>query len=259
MPTAGPDPDGAPMARTVPRERVGMLVPSSNTALEPATAALSAMLADEVSVHFSRFRVTRIALDPEADAQFAMEPILAAADLLADAKATVIAWNGTAASWRGFETDAALCARIEARTGCRATSAIASLNAALRALGTRRLGLVTPYTADVEAAIVANYARAGIEIVASRRADLSDNYSFAEIPPDAVRAMCGDVAVQGAQAIAIVCTNMRGPGIVPSIEAEFDIPVLDSIAVTLWGALGVAGIDSARLSPFGRLFSLQVP
>lgn len=246
-------------AEAVPAHRIGMLVPSSNTVLEPATAALAAPLAADVGIHFARFRVTRIGLDADADAQFSLEPILAAAELLADAKPSVIAWNGTSAAWRGFDTDAALCAAIEARTGRRATSAIVSLNAALRALGVRRLGLVTPHTADVEASIVANYAAIGIEIPAARRADLSDNHAFADIPAREVHAMCRDVAAAGVDAVAVVCTNMRGPTVAPAIEAEFDIPVLDSIAVTLWGALGALGVDPARLAPTGRLFTLPPP
>jgi maleate isomerase len=241
----------------VPAKRIGMLVPSSNTALEPATAALVAPLSAEVGVHFSRFRVTRIALDADADAQFDMTPILAAADLLADAKVDVIAWNGTAASWRGFETDAALCAAIQARTGCRATSAITDLNLVLGVLGIRRLGLVTPYTADVEAAIIANYAASGIEITARRRADLSDNYSFADIPPEKVHDMCREVAAEGPEAIAIVCTNMRGPSVVRPIEDAFGIPVLDSIAITLWGALQALGVSTAPIAPAGRLFDVR--
>jgi maleate isomerase len=248
-----------PICHTVPEMRIGMLVPSSNTALEPATSLLAAPLADSVGVHFSRFRVTRIALDAEANAQFSMEPILTAADLLADAKASVIAWNGTSASWRGFDTDDALCAAIEERTGCPATSAIVSLNAALRAFGTKRLGLVTPYTADVEAAIVQNYASIGIEIVAARRANQSENYSFADIPPETVRAMCLEVAAEGVDAIAIVCTNMRGPFIAAQVEAECGVPVLDSIAVTLWGTLAALRVDMRELIPFGQLFARPFP
>lgn len=233
-----------------------MLVPSSNTALEPATAALAAPLADTVGVHFSRFRVTRIALDDNSDAQFAMAPILDAVDLLADAKASVIAWNGTSASWRGFDTDAALCAEIQKRAGCPATSAIISLNEALGLFGVKRLGLVTPYTADVEGAIIENYASAGIDISAAQRSDRTDNYSFAEIAPEEVLGMCRTVARQGVDAIAVVCTNMRGPFIAPLIEAEFDIPVLDSIAVTLWGTLRQLDIPTSPLSRFGRLFEV---
>ena len=259
MTSHAPDRPRGHATGAVPAHRIGMLVPSSNTVLEPATAALTAPLAAEVGVHFARFRVTRIGLDTDADAQFSSEPILAAADLLADAKPSVIAWNGTSASWRGFETDADLCAAIQERTGCRATSAIVSLNAALRALDVRRLGLVTPYTADVAAAIVANYATLGIEVAAARRADLSDNHSFADIPASDVRAMCRDVAARGVDALAIVCTNMRGPMIAPAVEAEFGIPVLDSIAATLWGALAILGVDPAPLAPAGRVFTLPPP
>ncbi|MEM6889408.1 MAG: aspartate/glutamate racemase family protein [Pseudomonadota bacterium] len=240
---------------TLPCDRLGMLVPSSNTALEPATAALINPLADQVGVHFARFRVTRIALDGDADAQFSNAPILDAAGLLADAKTSVIAWNGTSASWRGFETDDELCRTITERTGCKATSAIVGLNEALRLLEVKRLGLVTPYTADVEAAIAANYAMIGVEIVATRRMDLSDNYSFAEVTPEQIAGMCRDVAQERPDAIAIVCTNMRGPFIAPAIEAEFGIPVLDSISVTLWAALRAINVSTAPLSRYGRLFA----
>ena len=49
--------------------RLGMLTPSSNTVLEPVTTAMLAGL-PEVSVHFSRFRVTEIALSADSLAQF---------------------------------------------------------------------------------------------------------------------------------------------------------------------------------------------
>lgn len=241
----------------MPDIRIGMLTPSSNTALEPLTAALAAPLAARVGVHFSRFRVTRIALDAGADAQFSLDPILAAADLLADAKPSVVAWNGTSASWRGFDTDALLCRRIEERVGCPATSAIVDLNLALELLGARKIGLVTPYTADVETAIIRNYASIGIEVICARRGDRSDNFSFAELSPAEVYDMCADVAAAGPDAVAIICTNMRGPFVVPRLEAAFGIPIFDSISVTLWGALRKAGVQSKTLIRFGRLFNLE--
>ena len=40
--------------------RVGMLTPSSNTVLEPYTAAMFAPFGEAASVHFARFRVTRL-------------------------------------------------------------------------------------------------------------------------------------------------------------------------------------------------------
>lgn len=238
-------------------KRIGMLTPSSNTVLEPATEALVRGLEDRVSVHFARFRVTQIGLDAVADAQFAHAPILDAADLLADAKPDVIAWNGTSASWRGFLEDEALLAAIARRTGVPATSAVVGINAALAALGVRRLGLVTPYTRDVQERIAHNYGTIGIDVVAEAHAGVHDNFAFAEIDENRIAQMCRAVAASRPDAIAIVCTNMRGAALAPALERELDIPVVDSIAATLRAALDLCGISAQPLRAAGRLFALR--
>jgi len=239
--------------------RIGMLTPSSNTVLEPETQALIAPLGSAASVHFARFRVTQIGLDAAADSQFALEPILAAADLLADAKPAVIAWNGTSASWRGFDSDDRLCTEIEQRTGVPATSAIKAFNAAMAALGVRRLGLVTPYTTDVQQAIARNYAAHGIDVVSEAHAGLRDNFSFCRLTEDGVAEMCREVAAARPDAIAIVCTNMRGARRAAALEAELGVVILDSVAVTLWGSLQRAGVPTEPLQQFGRVFGLHEP
>jgi len=106
-----------------PPVRLGMLTPSSNTALEPITNAMLAGSAD-ISVHFSRFKVTEIALSETALRQFDDNEILRAAELLAHAKVEIIAWNGTSASWLGFERDERLCERITEATGIRACTTV---------------------------------------------------------------------------------------------------------------------------------------
>jgi maleate isomerase len=242
-----------------PGKRIGMLTPSSNTVLEPLTSALVAPLADQVSVHFGRFRVTQIALGGASDNQFALDPILQAADLLADAHPHVIAWNGTSASWLGFDSDDRLCQAITARTGIPASSTIVALNRLLRALGVRKLGLVTPYTPDVQDRIAANYRAIGIEVVSEAHCNISENFAFCRVPEDHIAQMCRDVAQAKPDAIAIVCTNMRGPMIAPALERELGIPILDSIAVTLWGCLGIVSINPASLAAHGRLFSVEDP
>ncbi|WEJ91260.1 MAG: hypothetical protein P0Y63_09620 [Klebsiella huaxiensis] len=102
------------------RIRLGILTPSSNTALEPLTQSLIADF-PEVSVHFSRFRVTEIALSDKALGQFQCEQVIEAARLLADAKVDVIGWSGTSAGWLGFDADVELCAAITRATGVPAT------------------------------------------------------------------------------------------------------------------------------------------
>jgi maleate isomerase len=71
-----------------------MLTPSSNTMLEPVTAAMVSTL-EGVAVHFSRFTVTEISLGDKALGRLDVLPTLNAAHLLSHAKAHVISWKGT--------------------------------------------------------------------------------------------------------------------------------------------------------------------
>lgn len=237
------------------RLRLGMLTPSSNTVLEPATAT---MLRETpgITAHFARFRVTAINLGAGALAQFDHAPILAAAELLADARVHAICWNGTSGGWRGFDADRALCAAITDRTGIPATTATLALADALHRLGARRPGLVTPYLGDVQRAIVETLGREGFSIIAERHLDDPGNFSFAGHAPQTIAAMVRAVAAEGADAVTVFCTNFRGAEVAAALEAEAGIPVLDSVALALWGAIHAAGGDPSRIHGHGRLFGL---
>lgn len=233
--------------------RIGMLTPSSNTALEPATYRLLAPM-PEVTAHFARFKVTEIGLSSAALGQFEQTPILGAAELLAHAKVDVIAWNGTSASWLGFDRDTALAQAVNAATAVPATTAILALNTLLRRMEARSIGIVTPYTGDVQARIMANYKAAGLPCIAERHAGLSDNFAFAEIATADLEAMIMDVGAAKPDAIAVICTNLDATRLAPRMEARLGIPVLDSIACTLWGALDTLRLDKTPLHAAGMLF-----
>jgi maleate isomerase len=235
------------------RVLLGMLTPSSNTALEPLTAAMLAGL-PEVSAHFGRFRVTEISLRAQALGQFDLEPILQAARLLADARVDVIAWNGTSSGWLGFETDTALCERITEETGIPACTSVLALNEAMQRTGRTRFGLATPYLGEVQQRIVENYRASGYDCVAERHMGQQVNFEFAEVTPAQIGQMVRDVAAAGPQCITTFCTNLRAAQLVPALEAELGIPVYDTIATAVWKSLQLAGVDTRRVQGWGRLF-----
>ena len=197
-----------------------MLTPSSNTVLEPMTAAMLSDVPD-VTAHFSRFKVTEIAISDASDRQFGEDEILRAAELLADAKVDVIAWNGTSASWLGFERDEQLCERIVAATGVAACTSVLAFREIFERTGVSRVGLVTPYVDAVQNKIVENWGRAGISCPG--RAPLRPCRTISHSPrsPNGdIAEMARAVARTGVDAVAIVCTNMRGAGLVERLEAE---------------------------------------
>lgn len=236
--------------------RIGMIVPSSNTVAEPETMRMAAPLGDAVSIHFARVGVTQISTSARSSDQFAFDGLIDAADLLAGTRPGVIVWNGTAASWLGIARDEALAARMAVATGTVCTTTMLLYKAALAALGIRRLALVTPYTAEIQSCVVANLSALGLEIVAERHLGDAGNFSYAEYSDDFVAAeLRAAIAAGRPDAAAVMCTNYRGAGAAARVEAETGMPVLDSVALTLWGALAIAGAAPGALSEHGRIFS----
>jgi maleate isomerase len=240
-------------ARVGPRTLLGMLTPSSNTVLEPLTAAMLAGLPD-VTAHFARFPVREISLREAALGQFEVEPILAAARLLADARVGAIVWNGTSSGWQGFAADEALCRAIEDATGIPAGTAVLALNEIFALTGVRRFGLVTPYLDEIQERIVANYAGAGFACAAERHLGDRGNFSFSEYGEELIADMIREVAAARPDAITVFCTNLRGAAVVEALEAETGIPVYDTVATALWQGMRLAGADPNRVRGWGRLF-----
>jgi len=238
------------MARRV---LLGMLTPSSNTVLEPLTTAILAGV-PEASAHFGRFRVTEISLAPKALGQFDSGRIVEAAGLLADAKVSVIAWNGTSAGWLGLERDEQLCAEITAATGIPACTSTLALREAMRERGHTTLGLVSPYVDEVQSRIVANFGAEGMKVTTERHLGVSVNWDFSQTSEEDLKRMVREVAAARPDAITTYCTNLRAAHLVAGWEREFGIPVYDSISAVVWKALKVCGVDPRRIRGWGSLF-----
>lgn len=238
----------------VATRRIGMITPSSNTMVEPLTSAMTAHLLDDLSVHYTRISVTRIALDQGSLDQFERDAMLGAARLLADANVDVICWNGTSGAWKGTAADVALCDAITAETGIPATTGTLAQFAAFRAHGISRYALAVPYLEDVRDAIVQVYGDAGFTCVNSAYLGISTNFAFAEVGLDTLRELVRTADHPDAQAIVIVCTNLAAARLVQELEQERGKPVHDSLVVSLWQPLQMIGWQTP-IPGWGRLLA----
>jgi maleate isomerase len=243
--------------------KLGILVPSSNTSLEPLTTSLLSSLPN-VSVHFSRFPVTHIALSATALSQFNEPAILAAAQLLADAEVDVIGWSGTSSGWLGFEADEKLCARIEEVTGIKATTSVLGLNKLLERVSGKdegmSFGLVTPYLDDVQEAIVATYAKGGFEIAAESHLGKTVNVEFARVSEDELDRQVEEVVARlgtGTKVVSTFCTNLRAAQRVRHWEEMYEgLYVFDTTATVVWDMLRMAGVNGSLIRGWGKSFEI---
>ncbi|MBT6098851.1 MAG: Asp/Glu/hydantoin racemase [Marinovum sp.] len=218
-------------------KRLGIVLPSSNTVLEPLAAKMLA--GTGVTAHFSRLGVIDVALDDSSRAQFELQRHVDAARLLADAKVDAIVWGGTSASWLGPDHDRAFCAAVEAATEITTTTCVLAMNRLLNQAPSARLGLVTPYTDDVHNRIIENYRALGFPCAGSENHGGVLSNDFADLSPKTIATMVRNVASARPDVIFIMCTNIRGASVAADLSAELGLIVTDSAEITILAGLEI--------------------
>ena len=235
------------------RHFIGTITPSGNTVVERITLGILREL-PQVSAHFSRTPVFG-ASDPSPDS-YATEGLLAAARLLTHAKPDVLLWNGSKGVGIGFAHDRELVSRIRAETGVATTTSVLGLDALLRARGIRRLAVLSPYSTASQQKAIDCLISEGYECVAEAHAGLSDNLSYASVPPNTIADMARGLASSSPQAILTLCTNFPAAVMAAPLEAELNIPVYDTTALGVWHALHLCGVDASfAAAAWGSLFA----
>ena len=233
---------------------MGVITPSGNTVVERVTLAILENF-PEVTPLFSRTPV--FGESDRFPASYDMDGMLGAARLLAHAKPDVLVWNGSKGAKIGVALDHAFAAQCQEETGIPCTTSIIAMDEVLREQGLRRLAVVTPYDAYYQQNLITALTADGYEVIAECHSSLKGNISFASVGSEQIAGMVREVASKGPDAIVVLCTNFPAAPVIPALEEEFDIPILDSTSLGVWAALRLMGIDTSPARAWGRLFASQ--
>jgi len=189
----------------------------------------------------------------------AMEPKLTvAADLILPSfPLEVIAFGCTSASMAIGEEKVFEKLRV-AKPDSRFTTPITGAFEAFRAFGAKRVGVLTPYRADVNQ-IVADYIKArGFEVPVFGSFNEEYDPTVARITPASVRRGIKTLLdTADVDCVFVSCTAVRLVEDAADIEAEIGIPVTSSNHAMAWHALRLAGVEDS-LPQFGKLFTLPI-
>jgi maleate isomerase len=225
--------------------RIGLLVPSSNTTIEPD---FYVMAPRGVTVHTARMRLSEVT--PEALMRMA-EDTERAGNLLADAGVDIIVYGCTTGSLvGGVQWEEDLVKRIEKGTGIPAVSTSSAVVDALRALGVRRIGVATPYSEELNNLEKRFLEDLGFQVTAMRGLDLLDNLDIGRVGRETLEELVGSVAEE-ADAVFISCTNLPAVGLIEEFEKEYGVPVVTSNQASMWAAL--RGRVSPGVNGYGSL------
>lgn len=153
--------------------------------------------------------------------------------------------------------DETVAERIHAaRPGIATTSPMAAAFAAFKALGCRRIALLTPYIDEINRAMRAHLRAGGLGVPVMGSFNEGDDRKVARISPASLRKAVLELARSDAvEGVFVSCTGLRLVDHVAALEAELGKPVTSSNHAMAWHCLRLAGVDDP-LPQFGRLFTL---
>lgn len=224
------------------RVRVGVIVPSSNTVVEPDYARA---LPGHTTLHAARMYLAETTADAE---RVMLEHALQAATDLGSLNPDVVVFACTSAgAILGVDGEAKLERRIGELSNAPVVSTNSSVAEALRAVKAKRVAVVTAYNEELTQAIASTLTERGVEVSTARGMGITENYAIAEVTPEEIvefarkNADCSDV-----DALFVSCTNLRAVEAVPQLREFAGVPVvtsnLASIAATLQ-RLGIATVE----------------
>ncbi len=238
------------------RARFGLLVPFTNTNLEPDFAM---MCPSGVSLHAARLGGYDIDAVPDEKqmAGLGASPLDEPLRLIAGVRPDVVFYGCTSATLtHGVEFDQGLSGRIHADTGAATVTAAGALVHALDRLNVERIAFASPYVGAINRMAVDFLANAGFKTVnVAEVNDELDNYGQGELSPERVFELGSAADDPKAEAVVLSCTDMRSAETVARLETALDKPVICSNQAMLFQGMEALGMDLTEID-YGRLFHL---
>ena len=227
--------------------RIGLLVPSSNTTVEPE---FYRALPKDVTLHVARLPLVQIAADSIAGTADHIETQSRA---LATADVDIIVLGAAAPSFlKGLGYDREMAKKIEAASGKRATTTSTALIEALKHLGISRAVLGAAYDDKVNAIAKEFLEANGFNVLGAHGLGLVDNLVVGRLDASSAYDLAKKIDRPDAEAIVLACTNWKTMDVIERLEKELGKPVLSTTQVSIWAALRALG-RTEGVPGYGRL------
>lgn len=235
------------------RKRVGLIALATDHTSEPDFRRMVA--SERVGVYVARIPYAN-PTTPENLRKMQPSLTAGAALILPGEKLDAICYSCTSASV--VIGDAEIQAAIqEAKPGVPVVTPPLAGVTGLRALGARRISILTPYTVETSRPMAAYFSHHGFEIDRFTCLGFDDDREMARIAPKTLAELARGATAKQSDALFVSCTALRGALAIPDIEAAIGRPAVSSNQATAWQCLRLTGDDAAH-PEWGRLLTLPL-
>lgn len=237
------------------RATIGLVVLSTDYTIEYEWRRLFSHV-DGVALYHSRI-INQNQITPENLRAMAPRIVECTRVITPDTPVDVIAYGCTSASMAIGE-EGVFNNIKQAKPDAKCTTPITAAFAAFDAFKARRIGVLTPYPAEVNK-IVSDYITArGFEVPVFGSFNSDYDTEVARITPQSIENGVREIIKHApVDAIFVSCTSVRLLDACAELEKNLGIPLTSSNHAMGWHALRLAGIDDA-LGQFGSLYELPL-
>ncbi|MGV9314023.1 maleate cis-trans isomerase family protein [Streptomyces sp. NPDC003691] len=238
------------------RAGFAVLVPSTNTVVE---AEYQALAPPGVVVHTGRMLVPAPSVASDDDTTRLLADVRrgvpgALRSVLTCRPDRVLLGMSAPTFYGGTEGALKYEAEVAALAGVPATAGSTACTAALRALGARRIAVLSPYRPVNDAEVRRYFTEAGFTVTGLRSLLCTSATQIAEVGEEEIVPVVMELAATGPDAIVQVGTNLWFAGLAAELEERLALPVVAINTATLWTALRAHGITD-RVEGAGRLLA----
>lgn len=230
------------------RTKFGVLVPSTNTVVEPD---FYAMAPHGVTLHTGRISIENPKIDDDAGFEALMVQIRASLgravrDVMSCEPDYLIMGMSSETFWGGKKGNEEFQQRIRELSGLGIATGANACERALTVLGVRRLGVITPYQPVGDEQVGRFLEECGYDVVAIKGLRCPTAVSIAHVDEATIRQAILDVSRPDVDAILQVGTNLSMLRLADEAERWLAKPVIAINAATFWYALRENGIADRR-------------
>jgi maleate isomerase len=204
--------------------RIGLIVPSSNTVMEPDFHRRFLGTAVVSTTRMFLEQVTR-----EAEIRMLADDLPRAAKLIRTmAPETVIFGCTSAGSLDGLAHDARIRRTIEEATGARTVTVLDAALVELKRLNPHRVAVFTPYVEDLTTRVAQCFAEGGYRVVQTAGMGIRENLDIGRVTPAEILGFVESHLTADVDCLFLSCTNWRAVEAIELLGRRLGIPIVSS-------------------------------
>jgi maleate isomerase len=236
------------------RKRIGLVVPSTNTTVQPETDALRV---PGVTCHTGRVTIKERPLNTEEAFNEHMQ-------MMRDGMGTAIDQIMTAGLdhlimgialetfWGGVAAADKLQADLTQRAGVGVTMGSTATVAALKAFGSCKIAILTPHQPRGDEMVKSYFLEAGFDVIRLKGLKCQTPRMIAQVPQQDIRDALRELDGPDVEALLAVGTALPSSAVAAEAERWLNKPVIAVNTVSFWDALRRCGITD-RIRGYGRV------